>query len=351
MITSLFKYVNKIEVAVFALAIVNTSLAKADEYITGNSSYACPKIDIFKSLMTDIPYSAALPINIGGSAFGKGSRIPEGASDKSVCSCTDSLGFTNYGLAMGLWEVAYLIELTREPNCAPILGISLPFGETNIGSAGSGVYDSSDLSFYHAHVYSFPLFTMLNLFSDLNCGKTEYMDLDLLYASELDPLWQNETLGISLTPEIQALGNEAIVASCSADALAAYKGEIIEDLFYCVGAWGFLYPLAGYIPALGSVAENTSLIAVRALALMHRRGLLRKTYGDEALCGASTLTEFNKGMYRLSLLYPIAEREDNHSIGAPVEFWEGDARVPPGTHDVIYVVWRYRNCCLGAFEG
>lgn len=313
--------------------------------------YSCPKADIFKTIVTDIPYSAALPISIGGSNLGGlSSRIPTNASSKSVCSCSDSLGVSNYGLVLGMWEVAYLIELTREPNCSIVLGAELPFNNSNIGSSGEGELDSSDLSFYHAHVYSFPLFTMLNLFSDLNCGKTEYMDLDLLYASELDPMWSDETKGLYLTPEIISLANKDIVASCATDAAAAYKGEVIEDLFYCAGSWGYLYPLAGFTPAYGSVAENTSLLAVRVLALMHRKGLLRSTLGDHSLCGSKTRISFDKGQYRFSLLYPIPESDDNHILGAPSEFWEGDARVPPGTHDVIYVVWRYRNCCLGAYE-
>lgn len=326
------------------------NIAKCDDYL--NSNYSCPKVDIFKDLLKNIPFESTLPISIGGGSFGgKGAIIPENAAKGTTCTCTDNLGVTNMGLVMGMWEIAYLIELTREPNCSMVLGINLPFNTKNLGSKGNGNFDNSDVSFYHAHVYSFPLFTMLNLFTDLNCGQSDYMDLDLLYASELDRAWNEELESIKLTPEIKFLANKEMVLSCSIDAISSFNdGKTQDDLFYCAGSWGFLYPLSGFVSSMGSTSENTSLLATRVLALMHRRGLIKKTFGNENLCQSHQGFEFFKSMYRFSMLYPTPERTSNHALGDPSINWQGDSRVLPYTSNVIYVVWRYRNCCLGAYS-
>lgn len=43
----------------------------------------------------------------------------------------------------------------------------------------------------HYHYYAFPLHIMLNLAIKKNCNADEYMDLDLMYCSEIDPTWNN----------------------------------------------------------------------------------------------------------------------------------------------------------------
>jgi conjugal transfer pilus assembly protein TraU len=319
-----------------------------------SKGYACPRVDIFKNILSDIPFNAIFPISIGGGQLGSSkddNRTPESASDKSICSCVDKFGMNNYGMVLGLWEIAYLIELVREPNCSMVLGIDFPFNNSNIGSIGEGSFDSSDLDFYHVHLYSFPLFTMLNLFTELKCGSDDYMDLDLLYASELDETWNDEIKSLLVTPELKFLADAKVINTCKLDAMLSFnENKTRDDLFYCAGSWGFLYPLSGYTSAFGSVAENTSLLATKLLALLHKRGLLKNTAGNDSLCCNDHYGEFKKSMYRFSLLYPIPETNDNHFIGSPVAFWEGDSRVPPGYENVIYVVWRYRNCCLGAYE-
>lgn len=339
------------QLTALSAAILLSSPAAASGIDDYDGGYTCPNADIFTDLLDRVPFGAMLPISVGGARLGNsshGDRTPGSASRRSVCTCSHDLGIPETGLTVGLWEVAYLMEFTREPGCSPVLGTMLPLPDRGIGSFGDGTLDSSDLSLYHVHLYSFPLNTMLNLFTDFNCGRYDYMDMDLLYASELDVSWYDESLAMINTPEIATLANAGTVASCSADATLSFKGNTSDDLFYCAGSWGFLYPLTGYVGTSGSVAENTSLLAVRVMNLLHRRGLLPVTMGDDALCGGVYYDEMSKSMYRFSMLYPFAESSDNHALGEPVQYWLGDSRVPPTKHNVIYLVWRYRNCCLGA---
>lgn len=310
--------------------------------------YVCSHPDIWTSLMDRIPINEILPITIGGSTLGQGGKLPSDAVNTAVCACENALGIQEPGVSVGYWEPAYLIELVRNFGCSPVLGtkLNISVGDAqSLGGSGAGDFGSADLFFYQAHVFSFPLLRMLNLMNDLSCGEDDYFDLDLLYMSELDPTWSNELLSLKTTPELQSLARASIVESCAMDASMALEGDISDELTYCAGSWGFLYPLAGY-GATSGVAQDTSLLAARVLTLLHRRGLMRHTSGSKAMCG-SVYEKFPlKSGYWFSLLYPLAEHTSNHAFGAPVEYWQGDRRIPPGFSDVIYVVWRYKNCCL-----
>lgn len=315
-------------------------------------TFTCPKVNIFAGLLQNVPYSSSLPIYLGGGTLGNGNAsIPDTASHKSICSCKSSKGLVDPGVVLGMWEPAYLIEFVREHSCSPVLGVELPLPtKTKLGTTGSDISSSNEYTFYHVHLYSFPLYSMMNLFSDLKCGSQDYMDMDLLYASELDPSWNDEYKALLEFPETSALASVNAVESCSYDALKSMNGVVDNGLYYCAGSWGYMYPLSGYTPNLGSPAENTSLLASKLLYMLHRRLLLKDFIGDNALCGAYKRASLNKEAYRFSLVYPVPETSNSHALGEPVANWLGDSRVPPGFHDVVYMVWRYKNCCLGAYS-
>ncbi len=335
------------EAAFMLLAAVSASAGAGESDVF--SGIGCPRVNILGQVLSDLPWSETLPVYLGGTTVGRGSSpVPENASRRKVCGCRDALGGMNYGVVMGMWEPAFLVEFTRKPGCFPVLGTEIPVPENTLGSLGSGLDAGADISFMHVHLYSFPLFTMLNLFTDLNCGRSEYLDMDLLYASELDPVWQSELRALQEVPESRLTASAAGVSSCGEDAMAAYNGKVSNALPHCAGAWGYLYPLTGWTGTSGGTSENTSLLTARVLTLLHRRGLLRNTMGDQALCAGEHSLTLDKSLYRFSMLYPVPESGRAHFWGEPVTSWQGDMRVPPGSHEAVYVVWRYRNCCLGA---
>lgn len=327
---------------VFITPVISSMAVAQDDYL-------CPKVDLWSKLLQNIPFNEMLPVTIGGAQFGGGNgKVPSNAVTSAVCSCDNALGIQEFGVSVGYWEVAFLVELVRKAGCFPVLNTTINIDKSstqNLGGSHLGGYGGADLAFYHAHVYSFPLFKMLNLMSDLSCGEDDYFDLDLLYMSELDPAWSNELLSLQNTPELQSLANAKVIESCQIDAQHAYNGTCSDKANYCAGAWGFLYPLSGFTASAG-VARDTSLLAARIMTLLHRRGLIRQTAGQEAMCGSVYQTFPVKSAYRFSLLYPLAEKSSTHAWGEPVEWWQGDSRIPPGFSDVVYVVWRYKNCCL-----
>lgn len=316
-------------------------------FVHADSQMYCPNAELFsEKMLTDICWSCIFPIKISGLATG-GGTIPDSASDKVVCLCDDPLGLPKPGLVTGMWAPSHLIEVIRKPGCSPVLGgTTLPLGSfRQQGTHGEGSYDAADLAFYHYHYYAFPIMQMLDMFLDGHCQKESYLDFDLMFASELDPTWQNDELAFFAHPESAAVAFPEAISACMTDAISASKQSPIDSLFWCAGSWGHLYPLSGHTLAMGSLAENTSHLATRSIASAHRRGLLQRTIGDQALCGPVIEPMLIKSQYKMGMFFPIPETQSTHHIGEHTFLWGESNMIPAVGEDAVYILWRWQDCC------
>lgn len=311
----------------------------------------CPDAGILDaSMFTDVPWNAMYPIKLAGITIGPdGSGAPSNATNKVFCACQDDLGIYVPGFTQSMYEPARLIELVREPDCMPTLG-GAEMGMTNgrmrgsIGNNEQGGGEGHQSAFWHYHYYAYPLLLMLEMVVANRCGDG-YMSMDLLYLSELDPTWNDSELGFFANPESAIFANPISLAACMTDAGAASLGKPLDELFWCAGAWGGLYPLTGFVSNKSSIPSKTSLLATRSMAALHRRLLARQTAGDEALCDAPIFPTIPKSQYKMNMMYPIAERGDAHEIGEPALMW-GEWRNVPSREDNVYMQWRYNDCCM-----
>lgn len=307
----------------------------------------CPDAELLSAkLITDICWSCLFPIRIAGVPIG-GGRYPSGATNQVVCVCPDALGLPRPGFTIGLWEPARVLEMVRNPTCSPALGgIRLPFGDTRLlGSGGQSEEDSSDAAFYNVHVYAFPLLVMLDLFYDKRCNPDGFSELDILHFSELDPTWSNSELAFFTHPEAAWLTSPPALAACLADGVSATAGTPLDELFWCAGTWGLIYPFAGAQPTLGSRPRATSLSATRTMAALHRRGLARRTMGDAALCRAPIELVMPKSQYKFSMFYPLPQANSSHVIGESPFRWGIHRTYPGAGEDHLYILWRWQDCC------
>jgi conjugal transfer pilus assembly protein TraU len=286
------------------------------------------------------------PIRIAGGALG-GGPAPDGAASQAVCACPDRNGVPEPGLAMGFWAPARLIEVVRLPYCSPTLGgIFLRPYTRLLGGWRGTAGDTSDATFYQYHYYAFPLLFMLDLLTEPECNADGYMDADLLYLSELDPTWNSDELAFFLSPETALFANPVALAACLVDAGLATAGHPQDSLFWCAGTWGTLYPLTGTITWEGSPPRDTSLLATRATAALHRRGLAWKTMGEAALCRGYIDPFLPKTQYQLEQFYPLAEANGTHWIGQSSFTWGEWRNIPAIGEDFVHVLWRWTDCCL-----
>lgn len=306
----------------------------------------CPDASIFSaSLITDICWDCIFPIRFAGVTIAPGDA-PSGAVTQPICLCNDNFGVPHVGVTMSMWQPARLIEVVRNPGCSPVLGgLTIPtVNRLRIGTHGSGDYSDGDRGFAYFHMWSFPLVELLNLFSQGRCNQDGYVDLDAMYLSELDPTWTYEELTAYSTPEVALIANPVAVTACIADALASNVDEPIDTLFWCAGSWGTLYPLSGRFTSPASRPKNHSLIATRALAALHRRGLSWRTMGRDTLCRGKIDLFLPKRQYRMSMWFPWPEVSRNHVIGETPFTW-GEWRNRPDVSDSVYLVWRWVDCC------
>ena len=299
-------------------------------------------------LITDMCWDCIFPLRIGGVPMpgGSGDPAPSKAVNTPLCTCSDDLGFPRPGFTTSMWEPARLIEFQRVPGCSSVLnGAMFPFDRINQGNHQKGGKQGAQGTYMHYHYYSFPLLTILELFTNPTCSADGYMDLDMMYMSELDPTWNNDELAFFTNPESAAVANPIAAAACPADAISSTAGFPMDSLFWCAGSWGLIYPLSGNQYTLSSIVKNTSLLKVKTLMALHRRGLAHRTMGADAMCKGVIDPTMSKEMYKYTLLHPLPETTDSHVTGESTFTWGMNRTIPAIGEDLIYTIWRWNDCC------
>ena len=314
------------------------------------SKALCQSVPILsEKLITSVPWNELFPIRIGLAKLSSGKEPNDRAkTNTGLCVCEDSAGMFHPGVTTGFWRPQRLIELTRSPGCLMALGgHKLPIvDQRRWGTLGSANIPKG-LTYMHAHVYSLPLIEMLNMYTGIGGCNSDLVDFDLINLSEVDPSWNHPELAALLSPDLAAYANPAAINACTADGLAALNAQPMDSLHWCAGSWGSLYPLSGFTSTYGHFSDNTSLLATRALAKIHRIGLGRKTVGNDAQCHSRITPWLPKSQYKMSMFWPDPEKHKAHWIGASAATW-GMHRHPLAKDDAMYLVWQYRDCCQTA---
>ena len=338
-----------VDMVLWARVLISRSVhpAYALETTDNPSKALCQNVPILsEKLITSVPWKELFPIRIGLAKLGSGKESYDRAKTSTgLCLCEDSAGMFHPGVTTGFWRPQRLIELTRSPGCLMALGgHKLPMvDQRRWGTLGSANIPKG-LTYLHAHVYSLPLIEMLNMFTGIGGCTSDLVDFDLINLSEVDPSWNHPELAALLSPDLAAYTNPAAMNACSADGLAALNSQPMDNLHWCAGSWGNLYPLSGFTSTYGHFADNTSLLATRALAKIHRIGLGRKTIGEDAQCHSKITPWLPRSQYKISMFWPEPEKQKAHWIGASAATW-GMHRHPLGKDDAMYLVWQYRDCC------
>jgi conjugal transfer pilus assembly protein TraU len=329
-------------------------LIMAGSFLSKNAIAAdagCPDAQVLSGkLVEDVCWSCMFPIKVAGMSFGGGSAAG-GSVTSSFCACEDSLGLMRPGIVGAMWEPARLVEIVKGHGCAPSLGgIRLPLSDIarqgELFTETVNHAESEAPGSLHYHYYAFPLTVMLEMMIDGSCNKDGFSDFDLMYFSEIDATWNHEELAFFTHPEASIVASPPMQMACVADAAASTFFNPIEQLFWCAGTWGNIYPFSGNFTGNASAAVNQNLLAVRAMAMLHRRGLAWKTIGEGSLCNAQIYPSLPKRQYKLNYFFPEAEADESHQIGEQDFAW-GAGRVIPGTgEDAVLMIFRWNDCCV-----
>lgn len=297
--------------------------------------------------ITDVCWECLFPITVSGvSVTPKNEDL--GKHSSTVCACPGVP--PKVGIPLTFWEPAKLIDVTRHAyKLIGLGGISIGketvFNRGSVGIVGDG---PTQTSFYHVHWYNFPLFALLEMFMDIGC--IEKSEFDMLYMSELDPLWNDDQLALLLNPEASLFAHPLAQLACVADCTASTFAKPQDKLFWCAGCEGSLYPFSGTVAHhLGGV-QASALLVHRVIAKMHRIGL-QKGYEAGEYCMAKPMPIIKKSLYKTQMTYPTPQTKGPcHPLGQSDLVWGANKSFPNGGEDFVYLVWTKRQCCLDAVK-
>lgn len=292
-----------------------------------------------------------VPLNSADNGLLSTKRMPDGAPELGLwpmCMCWDDDGLPRFGTRTSMWQPARMIEHQRMSGCSSVLGgMRFPFDRLNQGNDDRfrGRGDREGKTFRHYHWFTFPLMIMMDMFVPSYCNPGGYIDLDIMYLSEIDPTWNHDEIAFFTHPEAAMIASPLGVIACIPDSFGAMVGKPIKQLYWCAGTWGVIYPTSGNAVSQDTIITSTSMMTTRVQYALHRRGLEWRSMGADVMCGGEMAAFLPKTMYRHQLFHPIAETSDNHVIGDTELKWGLGRTIPAVGEDPIYIVWRWVDCC------
>lgn len=329
---------------------------------SGTDKLTCPDSKFMSgTALSSVCWTCFFPIRVAGVPYGPG-PVPIDAA-APFCVCPGHLfGIPSPGITMGMWQPTHMIEVVRQPWCSPIMGKTLV--DSGV-SAEQGLSqevrwggfkhttssrDKQSSAFYNFHWWIYPVNIVINSVVGAVCTGQHGYDIDLAYVSEIDPTWIDDELAFYTQPEAVLFANPVAISACMADAAAASTPiGPLQVMFWCAGSWGTSYPFTGHVGSADSPPRMTSLIAFRALAALHRRGLAKRTHGDDAVCSEHVDPIIQKQQYRLQTFYPIPEVDGNHWLGATSMEWGEWRNIPAIGEDFVWMQWTFKECCITSY--
>lgn len=297
----------------------------------------------FINPITDICWSCMFPIHVSGMNVTPGFKDLINYSARPFCNCAGTP--PKFGLPLTFWEPVAMIDVTTTPYKLTAWG-GISIGKAGVKNKGaiSNIGESGRSSFYNVHYYNFPVLSWLGLLADFNC--LESSEMSISYLSEFDPFWDDEEWASVLNPEVFVFTNPVAQAACIADCVSSSMGAPNDQLFWCAGCMGSLYPFVGHVPHHVGAIQSSYLLVHRLLAKLHTLGM-GLGFEEENFCDQTLLPRIKKTIYKTQLISPIANTKGPcHPLGKSDLLWGAGMAFPYGGEDFVYLIWKKKHCCL-----
>jgi conjugal transfer pilus assembly protein TraU len=304
--------------------------------------------------ISDVNWEEIFPIRVAGITVAAGGTYdtPDMASS-TICTCPlPPPVYRRTGVPVSYWEPARLVEVVKTPYYFPTIGRKLNIGR----SAGAGLGANSsqveagpgnarpELSFVNAHYFAFPVWSIVGLIVDGMCVEAG-SGFDVLYLTEVDPLWSDDSLALYIAPEALLFANPLTEMICMIDAASVNIYTPLDILFWCIGSGGYSYPMTGNV--LDAKANDTaSTAAARMIYKLSREFLVCDPGIWYCSCVSSPI--WKKTNYKLHTARPSREPfawpiGKSSLFRGPVNPPIRGAGGPEG--EFLWVLFRKHICC------
>ena len=297
--------------------------------------------------ISDVCWKCLFPIHLSGV------NITPGHHDYTqykitLCACPGTP--PKIGIPLAFWEPVALVDVTRTPYKSIALGgIALASETVRARGSISHVGDSSRHSFYHVHYYKFPILGFLGLLPGFSCTEPG-TSFDIAYFSEIDPYWLDDSWNKTMNPEAFLFANPVAQAACVPDCTLASLDKPQDELFWCAGCSGSLYPLMGQVSHHVGAIQASHLLVHRLLSKLHSLGGMLGAE-DNNYCKQKIYPRIKKSLYKTQLTHPIANTQGPcHTLGKSDVIWGSAKTYPYGGEDFIYLIWKKKHCCLDSVK-
>ncbi|MNR71714.1 TraU protein [compost metagenome] len=304
----------------------------------------------FFNPISDLDWNYMFPITALGVEYSNGMNqnpaLLRALPPMSQCPSILSFGYPIPCLNTSWWEPQYMTEIENRPGCLSSLGgVQVLQNYSNLGSeksTGEGL-EKRAVNRMQVHWMTYPVFSAMDMMTQVTCKNPS--GIDMVYMTEIDPLWQDDTWGAIFTPEAILFTSPIATAACAVDAVASALGQTMDALFWCAGSWGNLYPLTGNSSHSGQDFAENHLLLGKFVARFSRMGLLFQTIGPTAICFSHPNPIVVKSQYRFNQTAPVPRRGRAVVFGDP-----GTTQMPPvanmPTKEYTNVmIWQGKQCC------
>jgi conjugal transfer pilus assembly protein TraU len=316
-----------------------------------------PCLGRFANPITDICWRCMLPISFGPIPIMAEPGLPDTLNPAApICFCPKPVPpFIRFGLSVGYWEPAIIVDMSRSPSCFVSLNglkIPTPLIAAEGTSTSEGQKKSRDEGgFYQAVIYE-------NIWAEWLVREIDVLAWEISflpnYIASLDPTWSDDELNTILNPEAILFGNPVAQAACAGDCVAATAGLPLNPMFWCSGCNGSAYPINGRYQNHVSGTQATALVTEKLIFKLSRMSLMWQSHAHtpDQYCYQHYDPIVDKTQFRTQMVYPIPQTSLSgpggccQPFGRTVVPWEA-GRESLTDAGASYIVWRKRHVCLG----
>lgn len=295
--------------------------------------------------LSDTDWNNLYPITIMGVQTGTNNNPPL-MYEPPICYCPGAFGYPVPGIGVTFWQPLYISEIERTPGCLSSLGgSSVLSGYSTLQSEQVNEQkDGGPVSRMQVHWYEYPIFGILDLFKSVACYGSS--GVDLLYLTEIDTTWQDDSWGAVFNPEASLFTSTLAQAACSIDAVAAGFDFPLDVMFWCAGHWGGVYPLTGNASSTNSNFQSNNLVQAKFLARQARLGLHFATIGPGAICSPHPSPIWIKSQYRYNQVAPLPRQGKPVVTGSQGMLQFPTISNTPTRESTVNLIWQGQQCCL-----